>query len=57
MHTHPYLRRTKSVDREIHKVTTGVSLLTRTSSTTKSITSINLGINPERKKSTSPPEL
>jgi hypothetical protein len=40
-----HLRRSKPIDLEIHEVTTGVSLSTGTSPTTKTIEPINPGIN------------
>jgi hypothetical protein len=53
-HIHPYkhtytyehLRRTELADLEIHEVTTTASMSTGTSSTTESIASLDLGINP-----------
>jgi hypothetical protein len=40
-----HLQKTKPVDLEIHKVITGASLSTGTSSTAESIASLNPGIN------------
>jgi hypothetical protein len=53
-HAHPYpyehLRRTEPADLEVDEVTTGASLLTGTSRTTKRIAPDNPGINPGKCK-------
>jgi hypothetical protein len=45
-YSYEHLQRTEPVDLEIHEVTTGASLLTGTSPTTKSIAPLNPRINP-----------